>query len=72
LLDPSTGRPAFTGIVQVTARAPRASLAEIWAKAAILSGPGRARSWLPDGGLIVFEDGSHQLVEPVATARAAA
>jgi len=66
LLDPSTGRPAFTGIVQVTALAPRAALAEVCAKAAILSGPARARHWLPDGGVIVYDDGSHELVEPVA------
>ena len=66
LLDPSTGRPAFTGIVQVTALAPRAALAEVCAKAAILSGPARAPQWLPEGGVIVYEDGSHQVVEPVA------
>jgi thiamine biosynthesis lipoprotein len=66
LLDPSTGRPAFTGIVQVTALAPRASLAEVCAKAAILSGPKTARQWLPDGGVIVYDDGSHEVVEPAA------
>ncbi|HEX6713756.1 MAG TPA: FAD:protein FMN transferase, partial [Thermoleophilaceae bacterium] len=72
LLDPSTGRPAFTGIVQVTARAPRAALAEVCAKAAILSGPKHARLWLPDGGVIVYDDGSHELVEPVAAGAASA
>jgi thiamine biosynthesis lipoprotein len=64
LLDPSTGRPAFTGIVQVTALAPSALMAEIHAKAAILSGPRRALAWLPGGGVIVFDDGSHQVIEP--------
>jgi thiamine biosynthesis lipoprotein len=64
LLDPSTGRPAFTGIVQVTALAPTALLAEIQAKTALLSGPPRAASLLPHGGAIVFDDGSHQVVEP--------
>ena len=62
LLDPATGRPAFTGVVQATALAPSAVLAEIHAKAAVLSGPvdgpglaamGRragARRRLPPGG----------------------
>ncbi len=64
LLDPATGRPAFTGIVQVTALAPSALVAEIQAKAAILSGPRRAPQWLPGGGVIVFDDGSHEVVQP--------
>jgi FAD:protein FMN transferase len=71
LLDPSTGRPAFTGIVQVTALAARAALAEVCAKAAILSGPAGARRWLPDGGVVVFDDGSHEVVEPVAASQKA-
>jgi thiamine biosynthesis lipoprotein len=66
LLDPSTGRPAFTGIVQVTALAASAALAEIYAKAAILSGPAGARAWLPDGGVIVFDDGSHEVIPAAA------
>jgi FAD:protein FMN transferase len=64
LLDPATGRPAFTGVVQVTALAPSALLAEIRAKAAILSGPRGAARWLPDGGVIVLDDGSHRAIEP--------
>jgi thiamine biosynthesis lipoprotein len=64
LLDPATGRPVFTGIVQVTALAPSALLAEIHAKAALLSGPHAAASWLTHGGVIVFDDGSHQVVPP--------
>jgi FAD:protein FMN transferase len=67
LIDPSTGRPAFTGIVQVTALAPSALMAEIHAKAAILSGPRTARAWLPHGGVIVFDDGSHDVIEPPPT-----
>ena len=39
------GRPAFTGIVQATALAPTALEAETLAKAALLSGPSRAREW---------------------------
>jgi thiamine biosynthesis lipoprotein len=64
LLDPSTGEPAYTGVVQVTALAPTALLAEIRAKAAILSGPRAAPRWLPHGGVIVFDDGSHEVLEP--------
>ena len=67
LLDPGTGRPAFTGIVQVTALAPSALLAEIHAKAAILSGPRSARRWLAHGGVIVFDDGSHEVIPPPST-----
>jgi thiamine biosynthesis lipoprotein len=63
LLDPGTGRPAFTGVVQATALAPTALAAETLAKAALLSGPAGARRWLPHGGVLVFEDGSHELVE---------
>jgi FAD:protein FMN transferase len=62
LLDPATGQPAFTGVVQATAIAPTALEAEAHAKAAVLSGPDRARSWLPHGGVLVFEDASHLLV----------
>lgn len=64
LLDPATGRPAFTGIVQVTALAPSALAAEVKAKAALLSGPGRARAWLAQGGVVVYDDGSHEVVQP--------
>jgi thiamine biosynthesis lipoprotein len=64
LLDPSTGRPAFTGVVQVTALAPRAVEAELRSKAALLSGPERAAEWLPDGGVIVLDDGSSAIIEP--------
>ena len=62
LLDPATGLPAFTGIVQASALAPTALEAEALAKAALLSGPRDAPGWLPHGGLIVFDDGSHVVV----------
>jgi FAD:protein FMN transferase len=62
LLDPSTGRPAFTGIVQATALAPTALDAEVRAKAALLSGPDGAAAWLPHGGVIVLDDGSHRVI----------
>jgi thiamine biosynthesis lipoprotein len=64
LLDPNTSSPAFTGVVQVTALAPSTLIAEIRAKAAILSGPSAAPRCLPDGGVIVFDDGSHRVVQP--------
>lgn len=56
ILDPSTGEPAFTGVLQVTALAPSALLAEVYAKAALLAGPERAADWLPSGGVVVRED----------------
>lgn len=70
LLDPRTGRPAYTGVVQATALAPTATQAEALAKAAVLSGPAGARRWLRHGGMIVFDDGGYELLEP-ATSRAA-
>ncbi len=60
LLDPGSGRPAFTGMVQATALAPDAVAAETLAKAAVLSGPDAARRWLPHGGVLVLEDGTHE------------
>jgi thiamine biosynthesis lipoprotein len=61
LLDPSTGRPAYTGVVQATALAPTALEAELRAKCAVLSGPGAAADCLAHGGLIVFDDGTTEL-----------
>jgi thiamine biosynthesis lipoprotein len=64
LLDPRSGSPAFTGIVQVTALAPSALEAEVRAKSALLAGPCVARRQLRYGGLIVFDDASYQLIDP--------
>jgi FAD:protein FMN transferase len=64
LLDPATGRPAFTGIVQATALAPSALEAEALAKAALLTGPARASGWMRHGGVIVLDDGSHRIFQP--------
>jgi thiamine biosynthesis lipoprotein len=63
LLDPASGLPAYTGIVQATALAPTALEAEALAKAALLSGPQDAAGWLCHGGLVVFDDGSHLVVD---------
>jgi thiamine biosynthesis lipoprotein len=73
LLDPATGRPAFTGVVQATALAPTALEAEIRAKAAVLAGPQAATEWLQYGGVVVFDDGSHRVAgSPRPTAGASA
>jgi thiamine biosynthesis lipoprotein len=66
LLDPATGQPAFTGVVQVTALAPTGVEAEMRSKAALLSGPARASNWLVDGGLVVLDDGRIEVCEPSA------
>jgi thiamine biosynthesis lipoprotein len=58
LLDPSTGRPAYTGVVQATALAPSAFEAEVRAKCAVLGGPEAVDAWLGYGGVVVFDDGS--------------
>ena len=60
----ATGRPAFTGVVQATALAPTALEAEVRAKAAVLSGPAGAMGWLSEGGVAVFDDGSHEAHAP--------
>jgi thiamine biosynthesis lipoprotein len=57
LIDPRTDAPARTGVLQVTALAPTGLLAEVRAKAALLSGMGGAEAWLPDGGVVVGEHG---------------
>jgi FAD:protein FMN transferase len=64
LLDPASGEPAFTGIVQASALAPSALEAEVRAKAALLAGPRRAHLQLPHGGVLVLDDGSHRVLRP--------
>jgi thiamine biosynthesis lipoprotein len=64
LLDPATGQPAYTGVVQVTALAATALEAEIRTKAAILAGPAHAPDWLADGGVIVRDDQTLEIVAP--------
>lgn len=66
LLDPSTGEPAWTGIVTATALAATALEAETLAKAAFLSGAAGARRLLrARGGAIVHEDGRVELLGPL-------
>jgi thiamine biosynthesis lipoprotein len=67
LLDPSTGEPAWTGVIQATALGRTALEAETLAKVAFLSGPGRAEGVLSTfGGLVVFDDGSVELFGDLA------
>lgn len=65
ILDPATGLPAFTGIVQATAVAPSGLYAETLAKAALLAGPDAGEGWLPFGGVVVTEDGGVRIVDPL-------
>jgi thiamine biosynthesis lipoprotein len=59
LLDPATQRPAWTGVLSATAKAPTATLAEALAKAAILAGPNAGRAILSrHGGLLITPDGT--------------
>jgi thiamine biosynthesis lipoprotein len=65
IIDPASGRPAYTGVLQVTAVAPSGLLAETLAKSALLSGPDGAEAWLPYGGVIVEAEGAARVVEPL-------
>ena len=63
LLDPATGRPAWTGRVAATAVAESALEAEVLAKTALLSGPLVARRVLrPRGGVLQHDDGRVEVV----------
>lgn len=69
LLDPSTGQPAWTGVISATALGPSAVVAETLAKTALLSGPAGARRVLGGlGGLFVTDDGRHEVVRARADA----
>jgi thiamine biosynthesis lipoprotein len=67
LLDPSTGRPAWTGLIQATSLGSTALEAETLAKMAFLSGAEGAREILSDhGGVIVLDDGRVEICGPLA------
>ncbi|HEY5941304.1 MAG TPA: FAD:protein FMN transferase [Solirubrobacterales bacterium] len=67
LLDPATGRPAWTGLVGVTALGATTLEAETLSKAALLSGPARARELIAArGGLLVHDSGRVELVGQLA------
>jgi thiamine biosynthesis lipoprotein len=58
LIDPGTGMPAWTGVVQATAMAPTAVAAEALAKAALFAGPADGMLMLSaHGGALVLDDG---------------
>ena len=70
ILDPFTGEPAWTGLIQATALAPTALEAETLAKMAYLSGRQGAKTVLAEhGGLTVADDGSVELLGPLAAAQ---
>ena len=73
LLNPSTGEPAWTGVIQASSLGGTALEAETLAKMAFLSGPdGCARDPCHQGGLIVLDDGSVELCGPLAELHGAA
>jgi thiamine biosynthesis lipoprotein len=66
LLDPATGRPAWTGVVQATAVASTGVEAETLAKTALLLGPERGMRVLePGGGSLVLDDGQVMIAGPL-------
>lgn len=70
VLDPATGRPAWTGLVAVTAVAGSALEAEVLAKTALLSGPLGARRLLRRrGGVLQHDDGRVEIVPAPAVVR---
>ena len=66
LINPSTGEPAWTGLVQVSALAPTALEAETIAKRVILTGPGGIGMLERHGGVVVDDTGRVELVGSVA------
>jgi thiamine biosynthesis lipoprotein len=63
LIDPATGRPAWTGLVAVTAVERSALDAEVAAKTALLAGPRHARRLLRRyGGVLQHDDGTVDVV----------
>lgn len=69
LIDPSSGEPAWTGLVQATAVGATACDAETRSKAAFLSGPAGARELLAEaGGVLVHNDGEIEVVGSLAPA----
>ncbi len=70
VIDPATGRPAWTGLVAATAVAASALEAEVLAKTALLSGPLVARRLLRRrGGVLQHDDGRIEVVPPPAVVR---
>ncbi len=58
LINPATGKPAWTGVIQATAFAPTAVQAETLAKTALLLGPDDGHALLArHGGALILDDG---------------
>lgn len=66
LIDPATGAAAWTGVIGATALASTALEADVLAKAALLSGPEGASTFLGEqGGLVVLDDGRIERFGPL-------
>jgi FAD:protein FMN transferase len=66
LLDPSTGEPAWTGLIGVTALGGSALEAETLSKLALLGGPEAAhRALVEYGGVVVHDDGAVEAIGPL-------
>ena len=66
IIDPRTGEPSRSALVQVTAFAADATFAEVWAKAALIGGADESAKMLdrhPELRLVLWRDGG----EPVAS-----
>ena len=67
LIDPSSGDPAWTGVLQVTALARSATRAEVLATTALLAGPRGARRILgAEGGVLILDSGRVELIGEVS------
>lgn len=64
VIDPRTGRPAETDLLQVTALAPTALEAEVLAKTALLTGGAAAHRVLTHGGVVVHRSGVIEVLPP--------
>jgi FAD:protein FMN transferase len=66
IIDPATGRPAWTGVIQATAVASTGVEAETLAKTALLLGPKRGMRVIePLGGALVLDDGRVMIAGPL-------
>ena len=66
LIDPSTGSPAWTGLIQVTALAPTALEAETLSKRVLLGGPAAIKLLELHGGVVVHDDCRVEMIGPLA------
>jgi thiamine biosynthesis lipoprotein len=67
LIDPRTRRPALTDLMQVTALAPSASLAEVWAKTALIAGSAASADVIakhPDIHLVLVPENGTAVMSP--------